>query len=124
MGMRERNTKSNTLLKGIAEPKTKRSSRKARVSFTLSQDSLEFIHRFKALDNSASVSAAVDKLIEGFRRAHELEALNANITAYYDSLSPAEIREESAWGGPGMEALAAVESETQEAIPESARANR
>jgi hypothetical protein len=124
-GMRDSNTKRrDPAAKGIAEPKANRSARKARVSFTLSQDSVEFIHRFKTLDNSPSVSAAVDKVIESFRRAHEMEALNANITAYYDSLSPTEIREDSAWGDLGMDALAAVESETQETPPASARENR
>ena len=71
-----------------------------------------------------SLSATLDTMIEGVMRARALDALNASVSAYYDSLSPAETQEESAWGDVGAEGLAAFESESQMKHPEATRAQR
>ena len=94
-------------------PKPNVSSCKERVSFTLSRNSVEFIQRTKEEHNSSSLSATLDDMIEGVMRARALDALNANVAAYYDSLSPTEMQEETAWGEVGAEGLAAFESESE-----------
>lgn len=117
-------TSSKTRTKRIGLPKPKVSSRKERVTFTLSQDSLAFIQRTKEAHNSSSLSATLDRMIEGVMRARALDALNANVAAYYDSLSPTEMQEETAWGEVGAEGLAAFESESEMKTSEPARMQR
>jgi hypothetical protein len=115
--MSGRHITSNTGQNRVPKPNAKRSARKQRVTFTLSQDVLEFIHRSQQDQNIPSLSAALDKLIDDLRRARALEALNASVAAYYDSLSPSEMQEESAWGEVGSEGLAAFISESETKAP-------
>jgi hypothetical protein len=118
--MSDRHANGITQSDGLAKSTPKRSGRKQRVTFTLSQNSLQFIHRSQKEENIPSLSAALDKLIDDVMRARALDALNASVTAYYDSLSPAQMQEESAWGDVGAEGLAALESESDTQPPESA----
>lgn len=113
-----------TKTKATSSPKPKRPVRKERVTFTLSQDSLAFLQSFKEQANSSSLSATLDRMIAGVMRARALDALNANVSAYYDSLSPTELQEESAWGDVGAEGLAAFESESEMKHPEATRVKR
>ena len=118
--MSTRHTTGSTHSHRPAKSSPKSSRRKQRVTFTLSQDSLAFIHRSQKEQNIPSLSAALDKLIDDVMRARALQALNASVTSYYDSLSPAHMQEESAWGDVGAEGLAAFESESNPKPPESA----
>jgi hypothetical protein len=52
------------------------------------------------------LSATVERLIESNRRAQRHADLQTGIAAYYDSLSPAEMQEDEAWGAVGEAALA------------------
>jgi hypothetical protein len=118
--MSNRHNGGNTTAKRVASSKAKRSQTKQRVTFTLSPQSVEFLHRFKEHHNSSSLSASLDKLIESAMRARALDALNANVSAYYNSLSSAEMQDESAWGDVGAEGLAALESESKSEIEPAA----
>jgi hypothetical protein len=115
--MSDRHTTGNTRSNRATKPNATRPGRKQRVTFTLSQDALEFIHRSQQEENIPSLSAALDKLIDDVKRARTLDALNASVTAYYDSLSPAETQLESAWGEVGADGLAAFVSESETKPP-------
>ena len=97
---------------------------KERHSFTLSRNSVEFIHLLMQEYNYSSLSASLDKLIETVRRARDLENLNAGVSAYYDSLTPAEVREQSDWAELGEDGLSAFESESVQDLPATAVAAR
>jgi hypothetical protein len=118
--MSDRHTTGNTRSNRAAKPHARRSGHKQRVTFSLSQGALEFIHRSQREENIPSLSAALDKLIDDVKRARALDALNAGVTAYYDSLSPAETQLEAAWGEVGADGLAAFASESETKPPEPA----
>jgi len=98
--------------------------RKERVTVSLSAGALRFLRTLQRQENSPSLSASVENMIEKTRRARELADLDASVSAYYNSLSEAEMREESAWAEAGVAGLATFESETERTSPEVARANR
>ena len=60
-------------------------------------------------------------MIETSKRALELAQLNADVSAFYDSLPDVVLQEQAAWGETGAAGLAAVsESEIEPAAPETA----
>jgi hypothetical protein len=79
--------------------------RKQRLTFTLSREAVEHIRKLRAKASSPSLSATLERLIESNRRAQRHADLQAGISAYYDSLSPAESQEDAAWGAVGEAAL-------------------
>jgi len=98
------------------------SYRKERVSLTLSPDCVHYIKDLQKLQNSPSLSALVETMIENERRARRLLDLDASVTAYYNSLSPAERRADAEWGHIGADGLAAFDSELEEKPREMAHA--
>lgn len=100
------------------------SDRKERVTISLSQEAVRFLHRFRKQENAPSLSALVENMIERTKQAQELADLSASATAYYNSLTEAEMQEQSSWGEVGAAGLAAFESEVEETAPELAHANR
>ena len=60
-------------------------------------------------ERSSSVSACVEQIIAVSKQTSEAARLNAQILAYYDSLSEQERREEAAWGEFAESELARAE---------------
>ena len=102
--MKECHTGSNTMSRA-----TDRKG-KERMTFSLSKPSADFLRDFSAEEN-AHLSAVVEKMIENLKHTRELMRLSAEVTAYYDSLSDASLREQSAWGEIGEVGLAALTAE-------------
>ena len=103
-------------------PRAAASQRKERVTVSLSPDSAAYLRRFSAEEHT-HVSTVLESMIEDFRRTRELQQLNANITAFYDSLPDPVMREHAAWGAVGASGLAEMfESEIEPATPEIAHA--
>ena len=108
----------HTKRKGV--PGTVRPERKERVTISLSRHSAEYVRTISARERS-HVSTVMERMIETTRRAQELKQLNADISAFYDALPDAAVREDAAWGQVGAAGLSAlVESEADEDINEAA----
>ena len=71
---------------------------RAKRSFTLSPEALGILARFQKEAHAASLSAALEKLIQNHQAQLQVAALDAQMTSYYDSLSPEEVREQAEWG--------------------------
>lgn len=75
----------------------RRPAGKQRRTFSLAPDVTSFLDEFRARIHAPSATAALEALVreEKLRRAQE--ELNAQISAFYDSLSEEELREEREW---------------------------
>jgi hypothetical protein len=89
--------------------KVKRPGGKTRTSVSLSSASLVSLKRFQRERGLPSTTAAIEALIEEHQRKLRQEQLEAEMAAYYHSLSDEEIEEDTAWGKAGGIALGADE---------------
>jgi len=99
-----------------ANPRIKR-----RRTFTLSPDSLAYLDEQARRRNLGSQSAFLDELLQEKSMEQRRAALEANVTAYYDSLSDAEVEEDRAWGEFAGSHLALNEEELLHAQPTARR---
>ena len=76
----------------------RKSSRKIRRTVTLSPESDAYIKKQTRERKLGSHSAFLDQLLLEKAQEQRLAAIEAQITAYYDSLTPEEIEENRAWG--------------------------
>lgn len=83
--------------------------RKERVTLSLERGTVKFLKNC-ARAKASSVSACVEQIISRSRQTSEVERLNAQTLAYYDSLSEQERREEAAWGEFAESELTRAES--------------
>jgi hypothetical protein len=72
--------------------------RKHRKTFSLSKDTVEFLESFRRDRGEPSLTAALEAILRERRRQTELNALSANVSAYYNSLSAEERKAENTWG--------------------------
>jgi hypothetical protein len=68
--------------------------RKRPRTFSLSQDVIEALEHYKKERKAESLTAAVEEIVREWKRAN----LAAQVTAYYDSLSDEESKQERRWG--------------------------
>lgn len=95
----------------------KKRNNKERLTVSLSSEATRYIKDWRLEHKAASVSAAFEDIIRDLQRKTELEQLNAQTIAYYDSLSPDSLVETAAWGEVGVEGLASVwENENPQAV--------
>jgi hypothetical protein len=71
---------------------------KSRKTFSLSRDAVTYLETYQAKKKEASLSSAVEALIEERKEQEEAEKLAAQTRAYYDSLGADELGESEAWG--------------------------
>jgi hypothetical protein len=95
---------------------------KRRRTFTLSPESLAYIERQARERKLGSQSAFLDELLLEKTAEQRKAALEANVIAYYDSLSDEESQEIRAWGELAEQSLALREDEVPYDEP-SARGN-
>jgi hypothetical protein len=84
---------------------------KRRRTFTLSPASLAYLEQETRLRRADSQSAVLDDLLQEKKRERQMAALEANISAYYDGLSDAEVEEDKIWGEFAGSHLALKEDE-------------
>jgi len=72
--------------------------RKAKKSFTLSPESVEFLEAVYKRRRAESISAVLDEILQALRREHERVSLERAVANYYSSLSPEEVTEQAEWG--------------------------
>ena len=82
-----------------------RTEAKAKKSYTLSQDSVAFLESLRKKHGARSVSSVLDDLVQEARREEQKREYEAQVTAYYDSLTDEEREEERGWAELGMRAL-------------------
>src|SRR5208283_3340008 len=88
---------------------------KRRRTFTLSPESLAYLEQQARQRNLGSQSAVLDELLLEKTAEQRRAALEAKVTAYYDSLSDAEIEEDRLWGEFAGRHLALSEEELSHA---------
>jgi len=82
-----------------------RTEAKAKKSYTLSKDSVAFLESLRKKHGARSVSSVLDDLVQEARREEQKREYEAQVTAYYDSLTDEERQEERGWAELGMHAL-------------------
>jgi hypothetical protein len=85
--------------------------RKLRRTFTLSPESLAYLEQEARRQQTDSQSSVLDELLQEKTRERRLAALEANVSAYYDGLSDAEVEEDKVWGEFAGSHLALQEDE-------------
>ena len=75
-----------------------RKGRKAKKSYTLSPESVEFLEAMCKKRHAPSVSSILEEILQVARRAHRMTALERAISDYYSSLSSQEAVEHAEWG--------------------------
>lgn len=85
-----------------------RARRKIRKTFSLSPVNVSTLERFRKQRRQPSLTASLEAILEEWRIHQEKERLAAETTAYYDSLTPEQQREEAAWGELGLRGMAAA----------------
>jgi len=78
--------------------RARRAATKEKKSFTLSRSSVAFLERLRKEKKTASTSQVLDELIGDADARRQLEAYEQAVTAYYDSLTDEERKEQRAWG--------------------------
>lgn len=86
----------------------RRKPRKIRKTFSLSPSVVQTLEAFRAETNQDSVTAALEELVRSWQIQREKERIAAETTAYYDSLTDEEVKEEAEWGKMGEYGLAAL----------------
>lgn len=82
----------------MAHTDRRRFTRKAKKSYTLSAESVEFLEALRRKRSAASTSAVLEELLQAARREHVRAKVEAAVADYYSSLSEEEVEEQAAWG--------------------------
>ena len=96
---------------------------KERLTISLSREAIKILKAIKAQAKSPSMSALIESIVADLKSRNEIEQLSVQTSAYYDSLSPAQISDDAAWGALGESALAQDGVENEER-PQLAHAER
>ena len=76
----------------------RRKPRKLRKTFSLTQDAVQTLEAFRAETHPDSMTAALEELVRRWQIQRERERTDAETTAFYNSLTPEEMKEEADWG--------------------------
>jgi hypothetical protein len=85
-------------------------ARKARITVSVSPETVDLLHDIQARVRSPSMSALIEKIVDDLRGKTELEDLESKMKAHYDHMSEGDREEEAAWGKLGESALASLEA--------------
>ncbi len=82
----------------LCNMESRKSARKQRRTFTLSPESLVYLEQEAGRRGAESQSSVLDEIL--CEKAHEqiVKDYEAQVTAYYDSLTDKEVEEDRAWG--------------------------
>jgi hypothetical protein len=75
-----------------------KSDRKAKKSYTLSPEIVEFLEAVRKKRHAESVSAILEEILQNVRREHERASVERAVADYYSSLSDGEVEEHARWG--------------------------
>ena len=80
-------------------------ARKAKKSYTLSPESVDFLETLRRKRRARSVSFVLEEILQAVRREAEFAKINQSVSDYYDSLSDEEVEELGQWGEFGLRQL-------------------
>jgi hypothetical protein len=72
--------------------------RKAKKSYTLSPESIDFLEAIRKKRQAHSTSAVLDEILQTIRRGQKKKALEREIADFYDSLPGEDVEEQARWG--------------------------
>jgi DNA-binding PadR family transcriptional regulator len=72
--------------------------RKAKKSYTLSPESVEFLEAIRKKRRVTSISAVLEEILQNVRREHERASIERAVAEYYASFSDQDASEQAAWG--------------------------
>jgi hypothetical protein len=75
-----------------------RQKRKAKKSYTLSPEIVEFLEAVRKKRHAESVSAILEEILQNARREHERASVERTVADYYSSLTDLEVDEHARWG--------------------------
>ena len=75
-----------------------KSDRKAKKSYTLSPEIVEFLEAVRKKRHAESVSAILEEILQNVRREHQRASVERAVADYYSSLSDSEVEEHARWG--------------------------
>ena len=75
-----------------------RSNRKAKKSYTLSPESVEFLEAMRKKLRAVSVSSVLEKILQAARDQQGRMSVERAVADYYGSLAPGEVEEQTEWG--------------------------
>jgi DNA-binding PadR family transcriptional regulator len=75
-----------------------RNARKAKKSYTLSPESVEFLEAIRKRRHAPSVSSVLEEILQTARREQGKAALERAVSDYYASLSQDAAVEQTKWG--------------------------
>lgn len=96
--------------------------KKRRITLSLSARSVQFLENMRSETEAPSTSALVDQIIEDLQGRADLEKLDQQLKAHYDSRSESAGQEEREWGMTGENGLSSIADE-QHIAPARASAN-
>jgi hypothetical protein len=76
----------------------KHKNRKAKKSYTLSPESVEFLEALRKRRRAPSVSSILEEILQAARREQGRAAIERATADYYTSLSQGEAEEQTNWG--------------------------
>jgi DNA-binding PadR family transcriptional regulator len=82
----------------MSKPISSKPNRKAKKSYTLSPESVEFLEALRKKQRSGSISSILEEILQAVRREHQRAKMEQAVADYYGSLSTKETTEQTAWG--------------------------
>ncbi|MGH9510235.1 MAG: hypothetical protein ACRD2M_09875 [Terriglobales bacterium] len=82
-----------------------RGRRRQRRTFSLAPEVIEYIEQVQKKQETPSLSAAFEAIVRQQQQKEWMDRINAETTAYYDSLTEEEMAEDRAWGEMAARAL-------------------
>lgn len=92
-------------MRRVIHTKIARTSKKLRITLSLSSRSVEFLNNLRSETKAPSTSALVERIIDDLQGRAEIDDLNAQMKAHYDSRPQSASREEREWGMTGESGL-------------------
>ena len=76
----------------------KRTNLKQRKTFSLSQESVDYLEKVRRQKKAPSTSSVLDELIRQQKLQAKMAENSAAVREYYDSLTDEEVADDIAWG--------------------------
>ncbi|MCI0353656.1 MAG: hypothetical protein L0099_01265 [Acidobacteria bacterium] len=86
-------------------PSASHRRRRQRRTFSLAPEVIEYIEQVQKKQDTPSLSAAFEAIVREQQQKEWMDRINAETTAYYDSLTEEEVAEQKAWGEVAARAL-------------------
>src|SRR5262249_14230675 len=76
----------------------RRPNRKAKKSYTLSPESVQFLEAMRKRSHAPSTSSVLEEILQAVRHQQQIATVEQAVADYYSSLSLREAEEHATWG--------------------------